>query len=56
MKCTKEYRLSYTNRAKEIVSQMTLEEKVYLLSGKVSMEQMLEDFTSGRHYNWIPYP
>lgn len=56
MKVNKQYRLSYTSRAQEIVNQMTLEEKVYLMSGKVSMEQMVDDFSNGKHYNWMPYP
>ena len=57
MKCTKEHRLSYTERAKSLVEQMTLEEKVALMSGKVTMEEMLSDFQiPGRHYNWYPYP
>nr|WP_304215106.1 glycoside hydrolase family 3 C-terminal domain-containing protein [Fredinandcohnia onubensis] len=55
MTVTKKQRLDYTSRAEEIVEKMTLEEKVYLMSGKVPMEQMLEDFKE-RHYNWIPYP
>lgn len=55
MKVNKQYRLSYNSKAKEIVSQMSLEEKVYLMSGKVSMEEMLSDFKE-RHYNWRPYP
>ncbi|MNW41052.1 Thermostable beta-glucosidase B [compost metagenome] len=55
MKVNKQYRLSYSSKAKEIVGQMELEEKIYLMSGKVSMEQMLSDFKE-RHYNWIPYP
>ncbi|KWX86938.1 glycoside hydrolase [Paenibacillus riograndensis] len=55
MKANKQVRLSYTAKAKEIVSQMSLEEKVYLMSGRVSMEEMLEDFKE-RHYNWRPYP
>lgn len=55
MKVDKPYRLSYTAKAKKIVSQMSLEEKVHLMSGKVSMEEMLEDFKV-RHYNWRPYP
>lgn len=55
MKVNKQYRLSYNSKAKEIVSQMSLEEKVHLMSGKVSMEMMLDDFKE-RHYNWRPYP
>ncbi|MEC5271724.1 beta-glucosidase [Caldifermentibacillus hisashii] len=55
MKVDKKYRLTYTTRAKELVDKMSLEEKVYLMSGRVSMEEMLNDFKE-RHYNWRPYP
>jgi beta-glucosidase len=55
MKANKEFRLAYTTKAQEIVGQMSLEEKVYLMSGRVSMDEMLEDFKV-RHYNWRPYP
>lgn len=55
MKANKAFRLAYTTKAQEIVGQMSLEEKVYLMSGRVSMEEMLEDFKV-RHYNWRPYP
>jgi beta-glucosidase len=57
MKCDKAYRLSYTEKARKIVDQMSLEEKVYLMSGKVTMEDMINDFQfANRHYNWYPYP
>lgn len=59
MKVNKNYRLKYTDRAKEIVDKMSLEEKVHLMSGKVSMEELLESFdiaTKDVHYNWYPYP
>lgn len=56
MKCTKEYRLSYTDRAKKIVEKMTLEEKVYLMSGKVSLKDLINDEADGNHYNYVPYP
>lgn len=59
VKVNKEYRLKYTERAQELVEQMSLEEKVYLMSGKVSMEELLESFeiaTHKNHYNWYPYP
>lgn len=52
MKCNKEYRLNYTEKAKEIVQKMSLEEKVYLMSGRVSIEDMMKH----PHYNYIPYP
>lgn len=55
MKVNKTHRLTYSSRAKEIVGQMNLEEKVTLMSGRVSMELMLSDFKE-RHYNWRPYP
>ncbi|MGG0824810.1 glycoside hydrolase family 3 C-terminal domain-containing protein [Paenibacillus turicensis] len=55
MKVNKKFRLAYTTKAEELVGQMSLEEKVYLMSGRVSMEEMLDDFKV-RHYNWRPYP
>ena len=58
MKCTKEHRLSYDQRAREIVKGLTLEEKVYLMSGHVQLEQMIQDMKEdpNKHYNYIPYP
>ncbi|MDR1971211.1 MAG: hypothetical protein LBQ46_04755, partial [Treponema sp.] len=59
MKCTKEKRLSYTEKAKAVVAQMSLEEKVDLMSGKISFgpEQIAEmSKDSTKHYNHIPYP
>lgn len=59
MTVTKEKRLSYTNRAEEIVSQMSLEEKIYLMSGRVSMAELTEVFnhvSPDIHYNYYPYP
>ena len=52
----KKYRLSYTDRAKGIVKELSLEEKVSLMSGKVSMVEMLQNFSGEMHYNYIPYP
>ncbi len=57
MKCTKEYRLSFTDQAKALVAQMTLEEKVFLMSGWVGTPH---DFPTpedpkDRHYNFHPY-
>lgn len=51
---SKEYRLSFTEKAKKIVEQMTLEEKVYLMSGNYTLEQMMTDLKDS-HYNEIPY-
>lgn len=59
MRCTKEYRLTFTEKAKSIVDQMTLEEKVYLMSGKYSLEQEMKDSKEdpdNKHYNYFPYP
>jgi beta-glucosidase len=55
VKVDKKYRLSYTNKAKEIVDQMTLEEKVYLMSGNIFMEDILKAREQGIHYNLTPY-
>ncbi|WP_078546694.1 beta-glucosidase [Litchfieldia alkalitelluris] len=56
MTVTKQDRLAYTNKAQEIVDQMSLEEKVYLMSGKMPFEELMEDIAKGHHYNWYPYP
>ena len=59
MKCNKEYRLSYTQRAREIVKRLTLEEKVSLMGGNWSLEKMMSDAMSNEnnsHYNMVPYP
>jgi beta-glucosidase len=53
---SKKDRLAYTNKAQKIVNQMSLEEKVYLMSGKVSFEELMKDITNGHPYNWYPYP
>ncbi len=64
MRATKEYRLSMTDEAKKLVDQLTLEQKVWLMSGniditKLSMDQpgeMAADMTSEEnHYNVVPY-
>ncbi|MGE4277051.1 MAG: beta-glucosidase [Lawsonibacter sp.] len=59
MKCTKEYRLSFTEEAKHLVSQMSLEEKVYLMSGRTSFDDCIDVFAAPSadiHYNDHPYP
>lgn len=57
MKCTKEKRLSYTEKASKIVAEMTLEEKVDLMGANVSVENMREALASlmKEHYNYVPY-
>lgn len=66
MRATKEYRLSLTEEARKIVDQLTLEQKVSLMSGsimdlnKVSPEQIAElmggMLGDENHYNVTPYP
>jgi beta-glucosidase len=56
MKATKNYRLSYTRKAEELVRQMTLEEKIYLMSGRVTAGDIMSDIMKGGHYNSYPYP
>ncbi|AJH00797.1 glycosyl hydrolase [Clostridium beijerinckii] len=59
MKCTKLKRLSYTEKAKEIVNPLTLEEKVSLMGGNVTLNDMLSDLRDAdeqKHYNSYPYP
>jgi|LFRM01.2.fsa_nt_gb beta-glucosidase len=54
MQCTKEQRLKFTAQAKELVSKMTLEEKVYLMSGRIRPKP--HGTPSGEeHYNFRPY-
>ncbi|MBH1939328.1 glycoside hydrolase family 3 C-terminal domain-containing protein [Mobilitalea sibirica] len=59
MKCTKEYRLGFTEKAKSILKNLTLEEKVYLMSGRMSLAQEMENIKTdpdNLHYNYVPYP
>lgn len=57
MKCTKEYRISFTKRAEAIVSKLTLEEKISLMSGNVTLDSMMEEMqkNSDAHYNYKPW-
>jgi beta-glucosidase len=55
VKVDKQTRLSYTEKAKEIVNQLTLEEKVYLMSGNITLEDMIAELKKGKHYNETPY-
>ncbi len=57
MKCTKEYRLSFTEKAREMVGQMTLEEKVFLMGGWINAVPPVEDDMQrpGTHYNYLPF-
>ena len=64
MRATKEYRLAQTQRAKAIVDQLALEEKVSLMSGRINMQvidpeamqKMAGSMKSEEnHYNITPY-
>ena len=59
MKCTKEYRLGFTEKARSILDSLTLAEKVSLMSGGMSLEQEMENMSKdpdNLHYNYFPYP
>lgn len=56
MQCTKNKRLSYTEKAVHLVEQMTLEEKVWLMSGNVNLDEMMtQRMINKEHYNQHPY-
>ena len=64
MRATKEYRLSFTDKAKELVGKMTLEQKVHLMSGNIDMQHMSQEDLGkmmemmqddSNHYNVTPY-
>jgi beta-glucosidase len=45
----------FAERAHDLVGQMTLEEKVALMSGDYSMAALIRDAFVFHHYNWVPY-
>ena len=64
MRATKDYRLSKTEEAQKIVDQLTLEQKVWLMSGNVDFSTMSPEFMAAmaeamqspeNHYNVTPY-
>jgi beta-glucosidase len=58
MICDKTKRLSNTERAKAIVAKLSLEEKVFLMGGNKSVEEIFADIMEGKegaHYNDSPY-
>lgn len=57
MKCSKEKRMSYTKKAEEIVNTLSLEEKVFLMSGSIDFVAVRKAIRSksNEHYNHIPY-
>lgn len=53
----KKDRMQCHDQAAAIVSKMSLEEKVYLMSGQTPVSEMRKSMlTPGEHYNWKPYP
>ena len=64
MKATKAYRLSLTEQAQKIVDQLTLEQKVWLMSGNIDFTTMTPETMAAmgemmqgleNHYNVTPY-
>lgn len=57
MKCDKKYRLSFTERAKKIIDSLSLEEKVSLMSGNITLKDMMSEMevNPDAHYNHVPY-
>lgn len=47
---------NFARKADQIVAQMSLEEKVALMSGKTGMFRLFLDTLVYRHYNRLPYP
>ena len=67
MRATKEYRLKFTEKAQAIVEQLSLEEKVSLMSGNIDLQHMTPEMmeqmaamsdmaaNESMHYNVTPY-
>ena len=51
MKNTKEYRMQFDEKARELLEQMTLEEKIYMIGGH---SKITASFVGG-NYNDVPY-
>ncbi len=51
-----ELREQFQEKARMLVSQMTLAEKVYLLSGRTSIQKITDEKRQGKHFNHRPYP
>ncbi len=56
MICDREYRLKHTEEAQSIVDQLTLEEKVSLMSGDMPLDKILAEarMSPEKHYNHVP--
>ena len=60
MRCTKEKRITYDKKAKEILKNLTLEEKVWMMGGnidwyKMGPKKLAYGMTGKNHYNVVPY-
>lgn len=64
MRATKEYRLSFNEKAQKIVEQLSLEQKVWLMSGNPDMTKLTPEMMAAmaeanqdpsNHYNVTPY-
>ncbi len=64
MRATKEYRLSMTNEAQKLVDKLTLEQKVWLMSGNIDLTTTSAEALAAlaeameseeNHYNVTPY-
>ena len=44
MRATKEYRMKMTEQAQEIVKKMSLQQKVWLMSGNIDLSKMTKEF------------
>lgn len=56
MKCDKNFRLKHTEQAQALLNQLTLKEKVSLMSGNMPLERILAEarISTEKHYNYIP--
>ena len=52
MKCTKEYRMGFDGKASQIVSLMSLKEKIHMMAGHSEPSASM----GGGGYNMVPYP
>lgn len=57
MENNRSYREIFTEEAEQIISKMTLEEKVRLMSGTSNFDTLMSGIAQEKtHYNYIPYP
>ena len=58
MENTREYRMKFAQRAQEILRTLTLEEKVSLMGGNATVEDLMdlvENMSDDNHYNIMPF-